>query len=117
MWKVDFIREDLYGFMAEMDLHDAWTATAALKENEDELYILTDIFPSYLADKEEYESLLKEVRQLAESLLEAKKKKLCYIHFHCKGISGFVDESPLPTFLHISGLSLIDTEFFEEISL
>ncbi|WP_139368026.1 hypothetical protein [Priestia abyssalis] len=88
-----------------------------MKENKYELYMLTDIYPSYLVDKEEYESLLKEVRQLADALLKKQKKKLCKIHFHCKGISGFIGESPLPTFLNLSGLSLIDPEFFEEIAL
>ncbi|MGM7637007.1 hypothetical protein [Bacillus sp. Hm123] len=116
MWTIFRICEGIYGFRAESNVHDAWTATLIMKTHENRLDILAEIHMSYLNEMEEYERLLDEIRYFAKTVKKEKNKEICAMNFHCQGLSCFIDQNPLPTFRHTSGLEFINTTFVEEVA-
>lgn len=116
MWTIFRICEGIYGFSAEPNVHDAWTATLIMKRCDNRLDILAEIHMSYLNEIEEYERLLDEIRYFAKTVKKEQQKELCAMSVHCQGLSYFSDQNPLPTFRHSSGLEFIDTTFVEEVA-
>ncbi|MDE5414810.1 hypothetical protein [Alkalihalobacterium chitinilyticum] len=116
MWKIVPICEDIFGFWAGPNGNDAWTATMIIKEKNYSIEIIAEIHISYLNDMAEVENLLEEIREFSHFIKRQKDKAYGVIHFTCKGISTFKNSKPLQTYTHSSGLTLIDTEFTEEMN-